>query len=98
MLSGNYGVNLQCPAGYIGTGTCASGTGTDCGTYTSNRLKCCKVRVESEQTSCQLKTTGSYGEELTCNDVNGRIALVTEYCGSGAGKDCASIKAILITN
>ena len=90
MLFGSYGENLQCPTGYIGTGTCASGKGTDCGTHTCNRLKCCKIRVESEQTSCQEKSTGSYGEEMTCNEVDGRITLLTEYCGSGAGKDCPS--------
>ena len=89
MYRGWYGVNLVCPPGYIATGACAGGKTNDCGVGASTRLKCCKINVASTSQTCSPVATTSNGKDITCPKTDGRLTLVTEYCGSGQTNDCA---------
>ena len=92
MFRGSYGVNIKCPDNYIATGACAGGKGLDCGVYASTRLKCCRINVSSVKQSCLTEAASAHGQDISCTDIDGQLRLVTEYCGSGAGNDCAGGK------
>jgi len=42
---------LECPQGYVATGSCSSREGEDCGyvQHYVNMLLCCKIRVDATQ-------------------------------------------------
>lgn len=43
--------------------------------------------------SCSSKSTANWGENLICSKgLDGGIKLVTQYCGSGANRDCLNKK------
>ena len=104
VLQGGYGERLDCPSGYVGTGACGSGKHYSCGRKTANRLLCCKTTVPSKPLSCNSNSTAEWGENLMCpSGQDGRIKLVTQYCGSGKNREChnervSQIQCCEITN
>ena len=88
---GKYGVNLNCPSGWVGSGACGSGGNADCkkngnfwvGFWAS--LKCCHNSNAGNRFHCHT-STGSWGQKLECSSEKSAFGL----CGSGRNADCGN--------
>ena len=78
-VGGTYGQPLQCPEGYMVTGTCGSGATADCNDY-HTEMYCCDM---SQSSNCNW-IGGADGELVGC--VSGQS--MRGMCGSGGRADC----------